>query len=160
MLLALAVLGLAGACVGNGKTPRTDFIDPLPNGMSVRADVVMGCRDGESGFDYRFVVVGPADLSPTGAFVRHLQDREFSRSGRIDDGDGYLTDDLAWVQASYQHQEYPLRVEVGRLDRYLDNPVPRTGPDPATIPDDVKDDAEQYLLVAMRPSDFQCSTPL
>ena len=150
---------LAGACVGSGKTPRTDAIEPLPDGMTVVADTVDGCRDGESGFDYRFVVVGPADATRTGAFARHLADKDFVRSGLIGE-DGWTTTDLPWTEIAFQHRGYPLRLEVGPLDRYLDDPAPHTGPPVDSIPQEVRDDAVRYVIVALRPSDFQCHTPL
>ena len=61
---------VAGGCVGSGKTPRTDGIEPLPDGMTVVATSSNGCREGESGFDYRFVVVGPADTTAHRALRR------------------------------------------------------------------------------------------
>lgn len=151
---------LASACVGSGKTPRTDSIEPLPDGMAVQADAVDGCREGESGFDYRFVVVGPADTRATGAFVEHLRTKDFFRTVLVNDGDARTTDDLPWAQIGFQHRLYPLRAEVGRLDRYLADPAPHTGPPVDSIPQDVRDAAEEYVLVALRPSDFQCHTPL
>lgn len=158
-LLALALVVLASACVGSGKTPRTDAIAPLPDGMAVAADTVDGCREGESGFDYRFVVVGPADVTRNGALARHLSDRDFVRTALVTD-DGWTTTDLPWTELGFQHRTYPLRAEIGTLDRYLDDPAPHTGPPVDSIPQAVRDDAEHYVLIALRPSDFQCHTPL
>jgi hypothetical protein len=158
--LVVGVALLAGACVGSGKTPRADSIEPLPDGMTIVADTADGCRDGESGFDYRFVVVGPADTTASGAFLTNLRDRQFVRTTMVDDSDGRTTDDLPWAEMGFQHREFPLRAEVGRLDRYLDDPRPHTGPPVDAIPEDVRADAKRYLLVALRPSDFQCHTPL
>jgi len=159
-VVVLAVVGLAAACVGSGKTPRTESIEPLPDGMTVETDAVDGCREGESGFDYRFVVVGPADTRPTGALIEHLRTKDFFRTVLVDDRDLRTTDDLPWAQIGLQHRLYPLRAEIGRLDRYLDDPQPHTGPPVDSIPQDVRDAAEDYVLVALRPSDFQCHTPL
>jgi hypothetical protein len=135
-----ALVVLASACVGSGKTPRTDFIEPLPDGVSIEADTVDGCRDGESGFDYRFMVVGPADTTRGGALVKHLAQRDFVRTALIAD-DGWTTTDLPWVESGFQHRVYPLRAELGRLDRYLDDPAPHTGPPVDSIPQEVRDDA-------------------
>lgn len=157
--LAAALALLASACVGSGKTPRTDVLEPLPDGMQIEADVVDGCREGESGFDYRFLVLGPADATRTGPLARHLNDKGFVRTALTQD-DGWTTMDLPWTQIAFQQRSYPLRVEVGTLDRYLDDPAPHTGPPVDSIPQSVRDDAERYVIVAMRPSDFQCHTPL
>ena len=159
-LALVAVLALvAGACVGSGKTPRTDAIEPLPDGMTVVTDSVDGCREGESGFDYRFVVVGPADTTRTGALARHLNEEGFVRTALTED-DGWTTMDLPWTEIAFQQRTYPLRAEIGRLDRYLEDPAPHTGPPVDSIPQEVRDDAERYVLIALRPSDFQCHTPL
>ena len=159
-LALVAVLALvAGACVGSGKTPRTESIEPLPDGMTVVTDSVDGCREGESGFDYRFVVVGPADTARTGALARHLNEEGFVRTALTED-DGWTTMDLPWTEIAFQQRTYPLRAEIGRLDRYLEDPAPHTGPPVDSIPQEVRDDAERYVLIALRPSDFQCHTPL
>ena len=70
------------------------------------------------------------------------------------------------ARAGWVHGPDPLGVAV-RLPtslaghgRYLDDPVPHTGPPVDTIPQSVRDDAENYVLIALRPSDFQCHTPL
>jgi hypothetical protein len=105
-------------------------------------------------------VVGPADTRATGAFADHLRTKDFVRTVLVDDGDARTTDDLPWAEVGFQHQEYALRAEVGRLDRYLDDPAPFTGPPVDSIPEAVRDDAERYVIVALRPSDFQCHTPL
>jgi hypothetical protein len=159
IVLVAAMAVLASACVGSGKTPRTDAIEPLPDGMAIEADAVDGCREGESGFDYRFVVVGPADTTRTGALTRHLNEMDFVRTALVAD-DGWTTADLPWTELGFQHRRYPLRAELGTLDRYLDDPAPHTGPPVESIPRSVRDDAEHYVLIALRPSDFQCHTPL
>jgi hypothetical protein len=156
----VAVAALATACVGNGKTPRIDSIEPLPEPMEVVTQVADGCRDGESGFDYRFAVVGPADTRYNGALSDHLKTRDFVRTPLVKRSDGWTTDDLPWAEAGFQHREYPLRVEIGRLDRYLTDPDPHTGPPVDSIPQQVRDQADRYVVVAMRPTDFQCATPL
>jgi hypothetical protein len=158
--LAVAVALASTACVGNGKTPRTDSIEPLPGPMTVVTDAVDGCRDGESGFDYRFVVVGPADTRQNGRFAQHLGTRDFVRTPLVNKDDGWTTDDLPWAEIGFQHRVYPLRAEVGRLDSYLDDPVPHTGPPVDSIPQEVRDDPGDYVIVALRPTDFQCQTPL
>ncbi len=159
LAVAVAVALLAGGCVGSGKTPRTDAIEPLPDGMAVEVDTVDGCREGESGFDYRFVVVGPADTTRTGALTRHLNDKDFVRAAMSPD-DGWTTRDLPWTEVAFQHRGYPLRAEVGGLDRYLIDPAPHTGPPVSAIPPEVIAEADRYVLIALRPSDFQCHTPL
>ncbi len=150
----------ASACVGSGKTARTASIEPLPDGMSIEADAVDGCRDGESGFDYRFLVVGPASTTTSGPFIRHLRDQDFIRTVAVGDGNPQITPDLPWSQVGMQHRDYSLRAEIGRLDRYLADPAPHTGPPVDSIPDDVREHATDYVIVALRPSDFQCHTPL
>ena len=73
---------------------------------------------------------------------------------------------LVWSSVGYQHlpnadrTPYPLRAEIGPLDHYLADPEPHTGPDPASLPAEVRDHPQNYLLVALRPSDFNCDTPL
>ena len=75
-------------------------------------------------------------------------------------------DDLPWSTVGYQHlpnadrTPYPLRAEIGPLGDYLTEPTAHTGPDPASLPAEVRDHPERYLLVALRPSDFNCNTPL
>jgi hypothetical protein len=157
--LAAAALVLS-ACVGSGKTATLDDLGTLPPGVRVVADTTMGCRDGESGFDYRFVVLeGSTDLSSGGPLQAGLRAQGFYQ---------YVpqNDDLPWVTVGFQHAPnpdqtpYPLRVELGPLSRYLARPTARTGPDPASLPAEVRDDPERYVLAALRPSDFHCTTPL
>lgn len=152
VFVLVLVLALGG-CVGSGKTPRGDILEPFPAGMSVVSDTTSGCREGESGFDYRFLVVGPASLEPGSALLDHIRSRSFLR-------DGTYLDDLPWVTTGYQHVEHPLRIEVGPLDRYLREPTSHTGPPPESLPENVRTDASRYVLLAMRPTDFRCSTPL
>ena len=57
LLTAALVVVLAASCVGSGKTARGDSIEPLPGDLRVVADTTTGCRAGESGFDYRFLVI-------------------------------------------------------------------------------------------------------
>ena len=71
-----------------------------------------------------------------------------------------IAGDLTWVNVEYQHNDYPLRAEIGTLDRFLANPVPHKGPDPGSIPAEAKDDPEHWAVIAMRPTDFLCTTPL
>lgn len=153
-VLVLPLLMLAAGCVGSGKTARAQSIEPLPDGMRIASDTTMGCRDGESGFDYRFVVVGPVDSLTAGSpLLTTLRARRFYHSVGI-------AGDLPWVSVEYQHDDFPLRAEIGMLDHYLADPVARQGPDPASIPADVRADAEHWAVIAMRPTDFACTTPL
>jgi len=151
----LILLGLSCvSCVGSGKTARTASIEPLPPGLQIVHDVTTGCRAGESGFDYRFLVIGKTnDLSPSGPFLAALRNNGFYHSILI-------PDDLPWVSVGYQNETYPLRAEVGLLSKYLARPQPYQGPAPESLPLDVRAQADQYLLVAMRPTDFACATPL
>jgi hypothetical protein len=156
LLLAvlLATVTLTAGCVGSGKTASTEVIEPLPEGMSVVSDVTMGCRDGESGFDYRFLVVGPTtDLSAGGALLTTLRERGFYHSISI-------PDDLPWMTVGYQMKDYPLRAEIGPLAKYLADPVPRQGPAVDSLPAAVRAQPDRYVLIAMRPTDFGCATPL
>jgi hypothetical protein len=153
-LVVLVATILVTSCVGSGKTARTASIEPLPDGLTVVSDVTMGCREGESGFDYRFLVIGKTnDLSPSGPFLASLRNHGFYHSILI-------PDDLPWVSIGYQNETYPLRAEIGLLSRYLNRPLPYQGPNPESLPLDVRAQADQYLLVAMRPTDFACATPL
>jgi hypothetical protein len=154
LLLTGAVVGLVSGCVGSGKVARVSDIEPLPPSVHVAADVSTGCREGESGFDYRFLVLtGTMDLSGNGPLPRSLRSNGFYRS------DG-LADDLPWVTVAYQSRNHPLRVEIGPLRRYLDRPLPYEGPDPEAIPAELRNGPGEALLVAMRPTDFGCATPL
>ena len=158
--VGLGLAALASGCVGSGKVARASDLGPLPPGVQVAADVSTGCREGESGFDYRFVVVGPATTRSSDPFMANLRDRDFVRTVLVDDNDGRTTDDLPWAEVGLQHREFPLRAEVGTLDRYLADPQPHTGPPLEAIPEAVRASASDYLIVALRPSDFQCHTPL
>ncbi len=154
LVLALTAILLAAGCVGSGKTARSATLEPLPDGMSIVADITMGCRDGESGFDYRFVVIGPtSDLSNGGRLLTTLRDRGFYHSIAI-------PDDLPWMTVGYQMKEYPLRAEIGPLPKYLANPVAREGPPVDSLPAQVRAHPDEYVLIAMRPTDFGCTTPL
>ena len=151
---------MLAACVGSGKTASLEELGTLPPGVSVVADTTMGCREGESGFDYRFVVLeGTSDLTSNSPLLSGLRAQGFYQYVLQDD-------DLPWIQVGYQHRPnadrtpYPLRVELGPLDRYLADPTPHAGPDPASLPAEVRDHPERYVLVALRPSDFNCNTPL
>lgn len=162
VVAALAIIAAvaAGACVGSGKTPRTESLEPLPDPMEIVVHAVDGCREGESGFDYLFAVLGPADTDQRGELARHLATKEFVRTPLVNRDDGWTTDDLPWAEIGFQHREFPLRVEVGRLENYLDDPRPHTGPPVESIPQEVRDDPGDYVVVALRPTDFQCQTPL
>lgn len=153
VLGAFLVIVVLSACVGSGKTASSASIEPLPADLKVVADTTTGCRSGESGFDYRFLVIGPTDVSAGSVLLEHIRSRDFVRTGAY-------TDDLAWAATGYQHEQYPIRIEVGTLDTYLRNAQPFTGPPTNTIPEDVKKDAEHYVLLALRPTDFLCTTPL
>lgn len=154
LALLAVLLTAATGCVGSGKTARAEVIEPLPAGITVVHDVSMGCRDGESGFDYRYVIVGPTDdLSAGGPLLRSLRDRGFYHSIG-------LRDDLPWVTVGYQMSDYPLRAELGLLSGYLTDPVNRQGPPVDSIPLEVRNQADHYVLIAMRPTDFACTTPL
>lgn len=150
--LMLAVV-LLGGCVGSGKTATRDAIEPLPGELEIVSDTTTGCRSGESGFDYRFLVVGPTDLSAGSPLLEHIRARNFVRSG-------LYTDDLSWATTGYQHAEHPIRIEAGTLDAYLRNARPFTGPPVNAIPEEVKQNAADYVLLALRPTDFLCTTPL
>lgn len=154
-LLLVTVLALiATACVGSGKTARAQSIEPLPPGIEIFTDVTMGCREGESGFDYRFLVVGKtSDLSNSSPLLTTLRAHGFYHS------DG-IAEDLPWITVGYQNEKYPLRAELGSLHTYLANPRARQGPDPASIPAEIRAQSDQYVLIAMRPTDFLCTTPL
>ena len=151
---------LLAACVGSGKTATLDELGSLPPGVRVVYDTTMGCREGESGFDYRFVVLeGTTDLSSNSPLLAGLRAQGFYAYVR-------QADDLPWSTVGYQHlpnadrTPYPLRAEIGPLGDYLTEPTAHTGPDPASLPAEVRDHPERYLLVALRPSDFNCNTPL
>jgi hypothetical protein len=147
-------LVLASACVGSGKVARSSELGPLPDGVRIVTDVTTGCRDGEAGFDYRYVVLaGTGDLSSGSPLLQRLRDNGFYHSVG-------LPDDLPWITVGYQNEHYPLRAELGSLRRYLDHPVPHQGPDPASVPPEVRAHPEDAVLVALRPTDFACSTPL
>jgi hypothetical protein len=151
--LALAVV-MATGCIGSGKVARSSDLGPLPPGVEVAADVSTGCRDGESGFDYRWVVLtGSTDLSSNGALLRTLRANGFYHSVG-------LADDLPWITVAYQNRTIPLRAELGPLQAYLDEPVAYHGPDPAGLPEEVRRHPEEAVLVALRPTDFACATPL
>jgi hypothetical protein len=152
--LALGVVVLTAGCVGSGKTARDSNLEPLPAGLTVVSDSTSGCRAGESGFDYRyFVVGGTTDLSDAGPLEQSLIDRGYYHTIN-------LTDDLPWADAGYWLQSASLRAEIGLLSDYLQHTQPYSGPDPASLPAEVRAHPEQYLLVAMRPTDFACATPL
>jgi hypothetical protein len=152
--VVVGVAAVASACVGSGKVARVADLGPLPPGVQVAADVSTGCREGESGFDYRFVVLtGSGDLSTNGALLRTLRGNGFYHS------EG-LADDLPWISVAYQSWTIPLRAEMGSLRRYLDHPTRYQGPDPASLPAELRDDPGDAVLVAMRPTDFGCATPL
>jgi hypothetical protein len=154
LALALAAAVVATGCMGSGKIARASALEPLPAGVRVAVDVSTGCRGGESGFDYRFVVLtGTSDLSTNGPLLRALRANGFYHSIG-------LADDLPWITVGYQHADYPLRAELGFLRRYLDDPVPHRGPDPAALPAELRDDPDGAVLVALRPTDFTCDTPL
>jgi hypothetical protein len=153
-IVAITAIALCTSCVGSGKTAQTASIEPLPDGLSIVSDLTTGCREGESGFDYRFLVIGKTnDLTPSSPFLTSLRNHGFYHSILI-------PDDLWWVSIGYQNEQYPLRAEVGLLSKYLARPVPHEGPPPESLPLDVRAQADQYLLVAMRPTDFACATPL
>ena len=153
-LVSVLAVVLAAGCVGSGKVARTSELGPLPKGVRVVTDVTTGCREGESGFDYRFVVLaGTGDLTAGGPLLRALRANGFYHSIG-------LPDDLPWTTVGYQNERYPLRAELGPLRGYLDDPRPHQGPDPASIPSEVRDDPDNGVLVAMRPTDFACTTPL
>lgn len=149
-----AVSVLVTGCIGSGKVARVTEIEPLPAGVRVAANASTGCREGESGFDYRFVVLtGTTDLSNASPLLRGLRANGFYHSVG-------LPDDLPWITVAYQQNRYPLRAELGSLRAYLANPVPHQGPDPATLPGEVLAHPERAVLVALRPTDFACTTPL
>jgi hypothetical protein len=155
-LMAVGVaglLGLSAGCVGSGKVARLSSIEPLPPSVPIVADATTGCREGESGFDYRFVVVGTNDLSPGGPLLSTLRLRGFYHSVGA-------SEDLSWMAVSYQHHDVALRAEIGPLVDYLARPRAHEGPDPASLPPDVVSHAVNYSLIALRPTDFLCSTPL
>jgi hypothetical protein len=150
----IVVALLAVGCIGSGKVARASDLGPLPPGVEVVAESSTGCRDGESGFDYRWVVLkGTTDLANTGPLLRALRANGFYHSVG-------LADDLPWISVAYQDRAIPLRAELGPLRKYLDNPVAYQGPDPASLPDDVRAHPENAVLVGLRPTDFACATPL
>jgi len=153
LTVVLLAVVLLGGCVGSGKTATSDAVEPLPGELKVVSDSTTGCRSGESGFDYRFLVVGPTDLSAGSPLLAHIRSRNFVRAGPY-------TDDLSWVTTGYQHTEYPIRIEAGTLDGYLKNARPFTGPPVNAIPEEVMTNAADYVLLALRPTDFLCTTPL
>lgn len=151
-IVAMAVL--VTSCVGSGKTAQTEALEPLPPGLTIVSDITTGCRAGESGFDYRWVVIGKTnDLSYNSPFLTAMRDHGFYHSRS-------LPDDLPWMAVGYQNQEFPYRAEIGLLSNYLSRPIPYQGPPVESLPIDVRAQADQYLLVAMRPTDFACATPL
>ena len=152
VLVALA-LALATSCVGSGKTARVETLEPFPEPIHVVATSTSPCRAGESGFDYRFMVVGPTTLSPNSPLLGHFLERGFYRTG-------LYVDDLPWATTGYQHADHPIHIEAGTLDRYLNDLTPYAGPGPETLPKEVRDNASQYVLLALRPTDFACTTPL
>jgi hypothetical protein len=153
LLGVLTVWALSG-CVGSGKVARTSSIEPLPEGLRIVTDVTAPCREGEAGFDYRFVVIaGTGDLSQKGPLLSALRERNFYHSIG-------LPDDLPWVRVGYQHREHALRAEIGHLGRYLDDPARFQGPDPASLPAEVRAQPEGHVLIALRPTDFTCASPL
>jgi hypothetical protein len=153
-VLVAAAGMLASACVGSGKVARSSELGPLPDGVRIVTDVTTPCRDGESGFDYRYVVLtGTRDLSSQSPLLRQLRANGFYHSVG-------LPDDLPWITVGYQNEHYPLRAELGSLARYLDRPVPHEGPDPAAVPPEVRAHPDDAVVVALRPTDFTCSTPL
>jgi hypothetical protein len=152
-VMALALLAASG-CIGSGKVARVSDIEPLPADARVVLDTSTGCREGESGFDYRWLVItGSTDLSTNGPLLRTL------RANGLYHSQG-LADDLPWITVAYQDRSIPLRAEVGRLADYLDDPVPYHGPDPSALPAELRDQPSDAVLIALRPTDFGCATPL
>jgi hypothetical protein len=150
----ITIVALASSCVGSGKTAQTESLEPLPPGLQIVSDLTTGCREGESGFDYRWVVIGKTnDLSYNSPFLTAMRDHGFYHSKS-------LADDLPWMTVGYQNEQYPYRAEIGLLSAYLSRPIPYQGPPVDALPIDVRAQADQYLLVAMRPTDFACATPL
>jgi hypothetical protein len=98
------------------------------------------------------VLAGTSDLSTDGPLLRALRRNGFYHSQG-------LIDDLPWITVAYQQKAFPLRAELGLLRNYLERPRPYQGPDPATLPAEVRDDPDA-ILVALRPTDFLCETPL
>jgi hypothetical protein len=152
--VVVLALTLASGCIGSGKVARVSDIEPLPADADVVLDTSTGCREGESGFDYRWLVItGSTDLSTSGPLLRALRANGFYHSQG-------LADDLPWITVAYQDRAIPLRAEIGRLADYLDRPAPYQGPDPATLPTGLRDRPGDAVLIALRPTDFGCATPL
>lgn len=152
-LVAVLVL-LAGGCVGGPKTPRADEVTPLPAGYRVVADQEVPCREGESGFQYRFLVIEPDDLSADSALLAHLRERGFYRT---------IVDpayDLPWATVGYNIDKIKVRLTAGPLDAYVKDPEAHTGPVLDQLPAEVRDNPGRYTLLALRPYDFACDTPL
>ena len=149
-----ATMVTSTGCIGSGKVAPAGALEPLPAGLTVVSDESAGCRAGESGFDYRFVVVaGTEDLSAGGPLLTSLRAAGYYHSIG-------LVDDLPWISVGYQHSQQPLRAEIGLLRRYLERVRPHQGPDPASLPTSVREHPENHVLVALRPTDFACTTPL
>ena len=150
----IAALTLSAGCVGSGKIASTSALEPFPSEIRLLSETTAGCREGESGFDYRFLVVGPTDLSSSSALAQHIRARGFTRTD-LD------INDLPWVTVAYQQlEDRGVRAEAGPLDRYLARLTPHTGPPIEALSQDVRDHASQYVILALRPTDFLCTTPL
>jgi hypothetical protein len=145
---------VTSGCVGSGKVAHSAELGPLPRGVRIVTDVTTPCRDGEAGFEYRYVVLaGTSDLSSDSPLLRQLRSNGFYHSVG-------LPDDLPWITVGYQNEHYPLRAELGSLGRYLDHPGAHEGPDSDAVPPEVRAHPDDAVLVALRPTDFGCSTPL
>lgn len=154
LAVAALVSILAAACVGGPKTPRADEVTPLPGGYRVVADQEVPCRDGEAGFQYRFLVIEPNDLSADSALLKHLRDRGFYRT---------IVDpsyDLPWATVGYNIDKIKVRLTAGPLDAYVRSPKAFTGPVLDQLPEEVRANPGRYTLLALRPYDFACDTPL
>ncbi len=149
--IGVALVTVAG-CVGGPKTPTVDILDPIPPGVSVAAAAAAPCKEDEAGFNFRFVVMTPADLSTASPLLALFRERGFYRTTVSDE-------DFPWVRARYQHNKLQVRLEAGPLDRYLADPKPHQGPPPESLPQIVRDHPTQYELIALRPTDFACNTP-
>lgn len=155
-VVAVLLLGLvATGCVGGPKTSRADEVTPLPAGYEVVSDTEVPCRDGEAGFAYRFLVVRPGDLAADGMLRRHFRDRGFYAT--IVDTETY---DLPWATVGYNIDSIKVRLTGGPLEKYLADPKPFTGPPVDQLPAEVRANPKDYALLALRPYDFACETPL
>lgn len=149
--VAVAVLAGTAGCVGGPKTATTSILEPIPAGISIASDTTGPCKEVDAGFDYRYLVMAPADLTADSVLLAHFRDRGFFRTPMS-------VEDLPWVRAAYHHDALPVRLEAGPLDRYLGDARPYQGPNPDVLPQAVRDHPTQYLLVALRPTDFSCNT--